>query len=145
MTGEQRSIGKLSKETGVKVPTIRFYEQIGLLPPARRTEGDWRLYGDDARRRLDFIRHARDLGFSIDDIRGLLAVAAHPEAPCEDADTITRAQLAAVDRKIDQLTGLRDELRRMAGACAGGPAAECRIIEALSGRGACEAHCKGVA
>lgn len=140
MADTWRPIGKLSKETGVKVPTIRFYEQIGLLPPPRRTEGDWRLYGDEARRRLDFIRHARDLGFSVDDIRALLAVAAHPDRPCADADTITRFQLAAIERKIDQLIGLRDELRRMADACAGGSAANCRVIDALADRALCEGH-----
>lgn len=140
MTGEWRSIGALARETGVKVPTIRFYEQIGLLPPARRTEADWRVYGDDSRKQLDFIRHARDLGFPVEDIRALLSMAQHPEQPCADADTIARTQLAAVDRKIAQLESLREELRRMVASCDGGPAAECRVIEALSDAALCEGH-----
>lgn len=141
MTGGERTIGRLSRETGVKVPTIRFYEQIGLLPSPRRTEGEWRVYGDEARRRLGFIRHARDLGFSVDDIRALLELADHPDRPCAQADVIARTQLDAVERKIVQLTALRGELRRVAEACAGSTAAECRVIEALAERNLCgDAH-----
>ena len=140
MAENWRSIGKLARETGVKAPTIRFYEQIGLMPPAKRTDGDWRLYGDEARKRLDFVRHARELGFPVDDIRALLTVAAHPDQPCADAEAVTRAQLAAVERKIAQLESLRDELRLLATSCEGGPAARCRIIEALADATLCEGH-----
>ena len=140
MAGEWHSIGALARETGVKVPTIRFYEQIGLLPPARRTEADWRLYGDDARKRLVFIRHARDLGFPVEDIRALLAITQRPEQPCTAADAIARTQLATVDRKIAQLGHLREELRRMVASCDGGPAAACQVIEALSDATLCEGH-----
>ena len=130
-----RSIGRLSAATGVKVPTIRFYEQIGLLPPAARNESDYRVYDEPAFRRLSFIRHARQLGFEIDDIRALLDLADEPERPCGDANRIAERQLAAIDAKIAGLQALRTELSRMQVACAGGRVSDCRVIEALSGAG----------
>jgi DNA-binding transcriptional MerR regulator len=84
-----RSIGELAKEAGVKVPTIRYYEQIGLLAAPPRTDGQQRRYDDHAASRLHFIRHARHLGFEIDDIRELLALSAQPGKPCDNADKIT--------------------------------------------------------
>lgn len=132
MTTPSKSIGQLSRETGVKVPTIRFYEQIGLLKEPERTLSNRRVYGPHASRRLGFIRHARGLGFAIDDIRVLLDLADRPQVSCEEANCLAQAQLAATDRKIRQLTALRDELRRVATACAGGPSADCAVIEALT-------------
>lgn len=73
------SIGKLSAATGVKVPTIRYYEEIGLLPEAERSSGNQRLYGVKAQGRLAFIRHSRELGFSLDDIRELLSLSDRPD------------------------------------------------------------------
>jgi len=135
---EWRPIGALAQETGVKVATIRFYEQIGLMPEARRTEGAWRLYGDPASKRLSFIKHARELGFGVEDIRALLELSDAPERPCADADRIAQAQLAVVERKIAQLEGLREELSRMVHICAGGRSAgECWVIEALGERTLC--------
>ena len=135
MAEDWRSIGDLARETAVKVPTIRFYEQIGLLPKARRTHGSWRVYDEDAFSRLRFIKHARDLGFSVEDIRALLTLSDAPDEPCGHADQIARAQLAAVERKIVQLRRLRGELQRMVDVCAGTAASECRVIEALSAVG----------
>ncbi len=132
------TIGKLAKLTVVKVPTIRFYEQIGLLPAAERTASDRRLYGDPALRRLAFIKHARQLGFSVDAIRALLALADDPARPCEEADALARAQLADVEAKLARLQALRTELRRMIESCGHGTAAECRVIEVLSDHGLCE-------
>ena len=77
------SIGKLAKAADVKVPTIRFYEQIGLLPAPPRTDSDRRLYGEPAIRRLAFIKHARQLGFPIEAIRTLLDLADHPDRACD--------------------------------------------------------------
>lgn len=128
-----RSIGRLSAATGVKVPTIRFYEQIGLLPPAARNKSDYRVYDEPAFRRLSFIRHARQLGFEIDDIRALLDLTDEPERPCGDVNRIAERQLAAVDAKIAGLQALRTELSRMQVVCAGGRMSDCRVIEALSG------------
>jgi DNA-binding transcriptional MerR regulator len=126
------SIGALAKEAGVKVPTIRYYEQIGLLDVPPRTEGQQRRYDPEAVRRLNFIRHSRELGFEIDDIRELLSLSAQPKRPCENADKITARHLDAVDLRIKQLTALRKELKRMLDDCHGGCVAECRVIDSLS-------------
>jgi DNA-binding transcriptional MerR regulator len=126
------SIGALAKEAGVKVPTIRYYEQIGLLEVPPRTEGQQRRYDPEAVRRLNFIRHSRELGFEIDDIRELLSLSAQPHRPCENADKITARHLDAVDLRIKQLTALRKELKRMLDDCHGGCVAECRVIDSLS-------------
>ena len=84
-------IGEIARRSQVKVPTIRYYEQIGLLPPPPRSEGNRRLYGMRDLRRLSFIRHARDLGFEIDAIRTLLTLQDNPTQPCAEADSIARA------------------------------------------------------
>ena len=97
------TIGKLSKTAGVKVPTIRYYEEIGLLPEAERSAGNQRLYGTVTMDRLTFIRHARDLGLTIDAIRELIELSQHPERPCHDADRIAAEQLSTVRRKIERL------------------------------------------
>ena len=125
------SIGELSRQTGVKVPTIRYYEQVGLLSVPARTEGKQRRYGATDIMRLNFIRHGRELGFEVDDIRELLALSAQPERPCDDADKITARHLAAVDQRISQLTALRGELTRMLDNCNGGRVADCRVLESL--------------
>lgn len=131
------SIGRLSQETGVKVPTIRYYEQIGLMPAAERSSGNQRLYGAAARRRLSFIRHARDLGFPLEAIRDLLGLTDQPDQPCTAVDAIARAQLATIRSRIARLQALEDELVRMIGHCAHGRIAECRVIEVLGDHGLC--------
>lgn len=130
----ERSIGELARHTGVKVPTIRYYEQIGLLRPPPRTEGGQRRYGGDALARLSFIRHARELGFDVDAIRTLLSLQDRPEQSCTEADRIAKARLVEVERRIASLTALRAELQRMIGECASGRVAECRVIETLMDR-----------
>lgn len=126
------TIGKLAKAADVKVPTIRFYEQIGLLPQAPRAENDRRLYDDASVRRLAFIKHARQLGFPIEAIRTLLDLSDHPERACDDANTLAQEQLSAVETKILQLEALRSELRRMVASGCKGSAGACRVIEALA-------------
>lgn len=139
-TAELKPIGRLSAETGVKVPTIRFYEKIGLLREPPRTDSDRRLYDDQATRRLGFIRHARQLGFEIEDIRALLALADDPDQSCDRANEIAERQLAAVETRIVGLEALRMELSRIqAATCAGGRVSNCRVIEALSDHDACGA------
>ena len=98
-----RPIGRLSAETGVKIPTIRFYEKIGLLAPPPRTTSDRRLYDDAASGRLAFIRHARQLGFDLEAIRSLLDLSDQPDRPCADANAIAARHLADVEAKIAQL------------------------------------------
>ncbi|EJW11065.1 Transcriptional regulator, MerR family [Rhodovulum sp. PH10] len=125
-------IGEAAGRSGVKVPTIRYYEQIGLLPAPARTEGNRRLYGGADLRRLAFIRHARELGFDVDAIRTLLSLQDRPEQSCAAADTIARARLAEVRERIGRLRALEDELTRMIDECACGRVAECRVIETLT-------------
>jgi DNA-binding transcriptional MerR regulator len=131
------TIGKLSQASGVKVPTIRYYEEIGLLPEAERSAGNQRLYGRKAEERLTFIRHARELGFPLDAIRDLLSLSDRPDQSCAAADAIASAQLAAVEARIARLTALKAELERMLVQCAGGVIADCRVIEVLGDHSLC--------
>lgn len=131
------SIGRLADAAGVKVPTIRYYEQIGLLPAPGRSAGNQRLYGAEAVDRLAFIRHARELGFPLEAIRDLLSLSDDPDKPCDAADAIARAQLAEVKRRIARLEALREELERMVRHCAGGRIADCRVIEVLGNHSLC--------
>ena len=133
--GTAPSIGALARETGVKVPTIRFYEAVGLLPEPERTASNRRIYGSDAARRLNFIRHARELGFELSAIRQLLALADDPQRPCAEVDAIAREHLGEIDSRIHRLTALRDELGRMIRQCAKGRISNCRIVEVLGGKG----------
>lgn len=130
------TIGGAAKASGIKVPTIRYYEQINLLPAPPRSEGNRRLYDAADLRRLRFIRHARELGFEIAPIRDLLALAGDPSGPCETADVIARSHLAEIDHKIARLTALRAEIARMAD-CPNGSAAQCRVIEVLGDHAEC--------
>ncbi len=132
-----QSIGKLSDAVGVKVPTIRYYEQIGLLPAAERSSGNQRLYGAQTRERLAFIRHARDLGFTLDAIRELLSLSDRPDLPCAAADNIARRQLQDVRRRIARLQALQDELERMVVQCGHGTISDCRVIEILGNHALC--------
>ncbi|MEI2807126.1 MerR family transcriptional regulator [Albidovulum sp.] len=131
------TIGKLGAAAGVKVPTIRYYEQIGLLPPPGRSTGNQRLYPRAALDRLTFIRHARDLGFPLEAIRDLLSLSDRPDQSCAAADAIARTQLAAVRARIARLTALEAELQRMVAQCAHGTIASCRVIEVLGDHSHC--------
>ena len=126
------SIGDLARETGCKIPTIRYYERIGLLPAPGRTAGNTRRYGPAHRARLAFIRHCRSLGFSQVAIRELLELTDRPGQSCETVDRIASAHLTEVDRRMARLAALRSELERMIAACGGGRVEQCRIIEALA-------------
>lgn len=131
------TIGKLGEAAGVKVPTIRYYEQIGLLPTPERSAGNQRLYGKSAQDRLAFIRHARELGFPLDAIRDLLSLSDRPDQSCAAADMIAKEQLAAVEARIARLRALKAELERMIAQCAQGTIADCRVIEVLSDHSLC--------
>jgi DNA-binding transcriptional MerR regulator len=126
------TIGQLGQATDTKIETIRYYEKIGLLPAPRRTTGNYRSYAAEHLQRLGFIRRARDLGFSIEDIRELLKLAGRGEAPCEGVDRLVARHLETTERKIAALTRLRRELRYTLDSCQGGRIAECRVIQALS-------------
>lgn len=126
------AIGEAARRSGVKVPTIRYYEQIGLLPTASRTDGNRRLYDEQDFRRLAFIRHARELGFEVEAIRTLLSLQDRPEQSCAEADSIAKARLVEVDKRIASLNALRTELHKMVQECATGRIADCRVIETLA-------------
>ena len=130
-------IGELARESGCKPETVRYYEQIGLLPSAPRNEGNQRRYTTAAIRRLTFIRHARDFGFSVEAVRELLQMADYPTMPCEEVDTLAKRHLAEVEARLARLTSVRDELRRMINQCAGGNVGQCHIIDVLSDHRLC--------
>ncbi len=130
-------IGELARRTGTKVQTIRYYEEIGLLPPPPRTAGNQRRYGRDHQQRLAFVRHARELGFSLEAIRTLLDLVDRPDQPCEKADAVARARLAEVESRLQRLQALKEELERMICECRGGRVAQCRVIEVLADHGHC--------
>jgi DNA-binding transcriptional MerR regulator len=126
------AIGELARRSGYAVQTLRYYEQIGLMPKPPRTSGGQRRYDERQLRRLLFIRHARDLGFDIDDIRSLLDLAARPDQSCVSVDAIAKAHLISIDSKIARLTTLRTEVNRMLKACAKGRIAQCKVIDVLT-------------
>ncbi|KPQ21362.1 MerR family transcriptional regulator [Halomonas sp. HL-93] len=130
-------IGELASRTHCKPETVRYYEQIGLLPDALRNEGNQRRYSETTVQRLMFIRHARDFGFSVDAVRELLDMADHPTRPCHQVDSLARRHLAEVESRIQRLTALRDELQRTVAQCDGDSVAQCRIIEVLSDHRLC--------
>lgn len=132
------SIGELSRKTGVKVPTIRYYEQNGLIAEPVRTAGNQRRYAERDSERLAFIRHARELGFPIEAIKALLALSDAPERPCAEADSIAAEQLAAVRARIAKLQRLEAELTRIADCGAHGAAADCTVLNALGDHGLCD-------
>jgi Cu(I)-responsive transcriptional regulator len=129
------TIGHLARETGTKVETVRFYEKSGLLPKPTRTEGNYRSYDRGHLNRLSFIRRARDLGFSLDQIRALLALSDDGDRSCAAVDQIAKEHREEVVRKIADLRSLKKELDRMIDQCGCGVVADCRIIESLSPAG----------
>lgn len=127
------AIGDLARQTGAKVNTIRFYEDIGLLPRAARTAAGRRTYGASDVRRLAFIRHGRGLGFSVEEIRSLLALSDEPDRDCAEAAAIARQHLQDIDTRLARLKTLRDALAEVAVSCEGGRARDCKVIEAIAG------------
>jgi len=131
------TIGTLGKKTGTKVQTIRYYEQIGLMPEPGRTEGGQRRYRETDLDRLSFIRHARQLGFPLEAIRELLDLSDDPNRPCHEADAIARRQLKQVEQRMARLEALRTELKRMVHECSGGKTSECLVLEVLRDHSEC--------
>ena len=139
MQSSRLSIGRLAQATGCKVQTIRWYEEIGLMPEPGRTPGNQRVYGPEHADRLAFIRHARELGFPLDDVREMLSMGDQPGQSCQAVDAVARRHLNSVKQRIDRLKGLQAELERMIEQCRGGKVSDCRIIEVLSDHS--HAHC----
>lgn len=130
------SIGVLARQTGCTVPTIRYYEEIGLLPAGPRTDAGRRIYGQATVRRLGFIRRCRDFGFSIDQVRELVALVDEPDRPCAEVRAVAAGHLAQVREKLAELQALERSLAAFVGscdaACAGGAAVDCTILEDLA-------------
>lgn len=132
------SIGELSKRTKVKVPTIRYYEEMGLLAEAERTSGNQRRYDKTGLERLSFIRHARDLGFSIEAISSLIELQEHPDRSCVAATDIAVSQLVDVREKIKRLKLLEKELTRISKGCDGqGVSEDCYVLASLADHELC--------
>lgn len=129
------TIGELGKATGTKAETIRYYERIGLLPKPPRTGGNYRDYGKAELARLSFIRRARALGFSLDQVRALLALSDDRGRDCAHVDLMARQHLEQVEEKIADLAALQRELTAIIASCRGGSIENCRIIEALGPSG----------
>ena len=133
------SIGELSRRTRVKVPTIRYYETVGLLTAPERTGGNQRRYDQAGLERLSFIRHARDLGFSIEAISSLIELQGHPDRSCQTATEIATAQLLDVRAKIKRLRALEKELLRIADGCDGdGVSEDCYVLASLADHDLCQ-------
>lgn len=131
-------IGEIAAVTGTKVETVRYYEREGMMPRPERSAGNYRIYGEQQLQRLQFIRGARALGFSLDQVRDLLALGDDRSRSCEVVDDIARGHLSTIDRKLADLHSLRKELAKLVDACGQGRIAECRIMEALSVRNGIE-------
>jgi MerR family mercuric resistance operon transcriptional regulator len=134
MTRAEIQIGELSKRTGCNIETIRYYERIGLLPAPARSTGGYRIYDTGNMRRLAFIRRARELGFTLDAIRALLALSDEGSAACAEAHELATIHLAQVRAKIADLRSMEHALADAVRRCSTGETPGCPIIDALSGR-----------
>lgn len=130
------SIGVLAQKTACTVPTIRYYEEIGLLPTGPRTEAGRRVYGEPTVRRLTFIRRCRDFGFSIEQVRELVGLVDAPERPCAEVRDLAAIHLKQVREKLGELQELEASMAAFVlscdTACAGGAALDCTILEDLA-------------
>jgi len=133
------SIGQLAEKCGVKVPTIRYYEQMGLIDEPDRSAGNQRRYDKAALQRLRFIRHARDLGLDLAAIRALFSLDDEPDLPCQQAHAIAQAHLDDVYRRIAWLQGLAQELTRITKECSGATIGACNVMASLADHQYCAA------
>jgi MerR family mercuric resistance operon transcriptional regulator len=126
------TIGRLAKQAGVNLETVRFYERRGLLPKPPRSASGYRLFPSDAAQRLRFIRRAKELGFSLKEIRELLSLRVSRTTTSRDIRTRTEVKIADIDAKIKSLESIKRTLRKMTNVCEGCvPVAECPILESL--------------
>ncbi|WP_339864801.1 helix-turn-helix domain-containing protein [Paremcibacter congregatus] len=126
------TIGILSKYSEVNIETIRYYEQIGIMPSPPRSASGYRQYNESHQRRLSFIRRSRELGFPLEDIRGLLTLVDDKSYSCAEVQQLTLDHLDTTRRKIADLQRLEAVLDEMASTCDGGLAPDCPIIDSLS-------------
>lgn len=126
------TIGQLGAAADTPAATIRYYEKIGLLDSPSRSGSNYRLYGADDLSRLTFVRRARESGFTIDQVRALLAFSDQRDGDCCTVIALTERHLAGVEKKIANLVLLKERLTQLMASCRGGLVADCRIIDALS-------------
>lgn len=125
------SIGELARQAGVRIDTVRYYERDGLLSPAGRLASGYRRYGDTELQRLRFIRRAKALGFTLEDIRSLLTLSA--ECSVAEVKQTAQAKLVDVEQRIAELERIRAALKTLIAACPGhGRAEACPILNALT-------------
>ena len=124
-------IGELAKMTGCEVVTIRYYEKEGRLKEPERTEGNYRVYGEDAQERLRFIRHCRQHGMKLSEIRELLAFSDNPTVSCDWVNNLIKQHIESVERQINDLTHLKKHLESLYHKCDGGKKSDCGIIKSL--------------
>lgn len=127
------SIGALSKRADCNIETIRYYERIGMLPEPPRTGGGHRVYDENHLKRLVFIRRSRELGFTLQDVRGLLYLVDSGQYSCAEIKRMTLTQLRTVRTKVADLQRLELALKQMASRCPGDDGADCPVIETLFG------------
>ena len=125
------TIGQLSQAASIAPPTIRYYEKIGLLDKPARSGSNYRLYNEDDLARLAFVARARDIGFTIDQVRSLLDFSDQRDDDCCRVMSMTAQHLQEVEKKIADLTALKEHLATLLASCQGGRVSDCRIIDAL--------------
>jgi MerR family copper efflux transcriptional regulator len=128
------NIGQAAEASGVTSKMIRYYEGIGLIAKADRTDSGYRQYSENEVQTLRFIKRSRDLGFSIDRIKTLLSLWENRNRKSADVKKLARQYIAELDRDIEKLQSIRDQLQRMAACCHGDSRPECPIIEDLARR-----------
>ncbi|WP_428603566.1 Zn(2+)-responsive transcriptional regulator [Sedimenticola sp.] len=131
---ENLTIGKLARQVDLGVETLRYYERRGLIEPQRRTESGYRLYTDDARQRLQFIRRAQVLGFSLDEVAELLSLSDRPDQSAAEVKRLTQAKITDIETRIHDLERMKSALSALEEQCPGhaGTTAECPILAALN-------------
>ena len=129
--GGRIAIGALSKHTGTNIETIRYYERVGLLPAPARSAGGYRLYGIDHLKRLNFVRRARALGFSLAEVRKLLTLADQRRRPCAEVRVVAKTHLEDVKAKIADLRQMARVLKETVARCEAGSGSDCPMIDAL--------------
>ena len=127
------NIGEVGRRSGISAKAIRYYESIGLIGPADRTESGYRTYGDHDLQTLRFIQRARSLGFSVEEVSGLLALWLDQERRSAEVKALAQNHVADIDRKIAGLQGMRDTLTHLIERCHGDERPDCPILEDLAG------------
>ncbi|GBQ27649.1 helix-turn-helix domain-containing protein [Gluconacetobacter azotocaptans] len=125
------TIGKLASQTGVHLETVRYYERIGLIPAPRRARNGYRHYRSEDVRRLSFVRRARDLGFDIEEIRTLLALAEPGQSSCDEVRKLAMAHLGDIQSKISDLQRLASLLTASIEQCRGSEVPACPVLDML--------------